>query len=55
MGALCFLIALVCFVVETFGGRIGSLNLIAFGLAWMAAGHLLGGGVVNWIKARVND
>lgn len=55
MSALCYLIALVCFVVRTFGGSIFGLDLIAFGLAWVAAGLLLGGGTVDWVRKRIAD
>lgn len=44
MGAVCFIIALVLFVVAAFDGHIGSLNLVPLGLAFLAGGHILGGG-----------
>lgn len=53
MSAICFVIALICFAVRCFGGAIGNLDLIALGLVFMAAGHLLGGGTINWIRERV--
>lgn len=55
MAAICFVIALICFAVKTFGGHIGSIDLIAFGLTWMAAGHLLGGGAITWIRKQIAD
>lgn len=55
MSALFFVLELVCFVVKCFGGAIGSLDLIALGLAFMAAGHLLGGGTVDWVRKRIAD
>lgn len=55
MGAICFVIALICFAVKTFGGHIGTLDLIALGLTFLAAGHLLGGGLVTWIRKQVAD
>lgn len=55
MAVIWFVLALICFGVKTFDGHIGSLDLIALGLTFMAAGHLLGGNVVTWIKKQVSD
>jgi len=37
------LLALVCFLVALFGGHIGTLDLVVLGLAFLAAGLLMGG------------
>jgi hypothetical protein len=37
MNVALVLLALVCFVVETFDGHIGSLKLVPLGLAFLAA------------------
>lgn len=42
MAALVLLLAVICFAVDTFGGHIGSLDLIALGLALFAASFLIG-------------
>jgi len=36
-----FGIAALCFILAAFGVALGTLNLIAFGLAFLALGHFL--------------
>jgi hypothetical protein len=38
---VCFLLALLCFVLAVFSVEVGSIMFIPLGLAFMAAGHLL--------------
>ena len=46
LGALLAVIAAIIFAVATFGGRIGNLNLIAFGLIFLALAIATGGVVL---------
>lgn len=55
MAAIMFVLALICFAVKTFSGHIGNIDLLALGLTFMAAGHLLGGGAIAWVRSKVND
>lgn len=51
MSAVLLLLALVCFVVETFGGDIAGLDLIALGSAFFVASFLVGP-VTEYISRR---
>jgi hypothetical protein len=51
MSALLLLLAIICFVVRVFEGHIGSLDLIALGLAFFSASFLVGP-VTTFIKTR---
>lgn len=50
MAAVMFIIAAIVFAVATFGGNIGSISLVPFGLMFLAVGHLLGGVTIPWRK-----
>lgn len=45
MGALCFLIAIILFILAAFGLHFEHVNIVDLGLAFTAAGLLLG---VSW-------
>lgn len=47
MGLICALAALVVFALATFGVTLGSLNMVALGLALLTLGFILGISVVR--------
>lgn len=52
MGAILALIAVVIFAVATFGGEIGSINLVPAGLMFLAGAHVVGGWMPSWPARR---
>lgn len=45
MSAILALVACIIFAVAAFDGHIGSLNLVPLGLAFLAAAHVIAGGL----------
>lgn len=54
MAAVCYLIAVLLFGLATFGGAVGSLNLVPLGLMFVALGLLVGAAfvLVSGVRGR---
>ena len=47
IGSILLIVAVVCFLLVAFGVALGTVNLLALGLAAFAGAFLFGGGGIN--------